>query len=258
LIRDAGKWLGILSLIIGFSLWGIYHNTITAIQALMVAKISDEFKEPRIQATIEAVATQHAARILHEQIEPVVTDFKAEVGFKLADSEAMAATTRASLEDLTTLVELDDAAGFGDRKAYENLLIMAQGKGPHVASANRRVALIIRELSVYREFPGMFSNVAVTRAGKQVDVGQLSTDELLELLSSGMLSKAMVPAVMNALDAKPQKDLCKSGAVFLVRSNSLPACAALCGTLEHKMGPKAPFLAFSDWSRICESELAAH
>ncbi len=98
-------WFGILSLIFGFGLLQVYRNAADRLEGIMVKRISDEFNEPRIRATVSLVASNYAGNAISTQIEPEVTRFKDEVRLSASNTQALVDATQKHLADIDARVK---------------------------------------------------------------------------------------------------------------------------------------------------------
>jgi hypothetical protein len=64
---------------------------------LLIDRISREFEQPRISATVEKVATNEAKHLLQEQIEPGVSKFKKEVEASVIETKQLIQSAQANL-----------------------------------------------------------------------------------------------------------------------------------------------------------------
>lgn len=250
-------WMSIISLIFGIGLWQAYNHATKFMEKLLIERISKEFEQPRIKATVQEVAANEAKRLLQEQINPEVDKFKKETEASVIETNNLITSTQAKLNDLTTLIELEDAARFGSRKAYSRLLQLAASSDYLSDMAKRRALIITRELLVLRSVPGVYMTLSMTTPdGKIQDANKFSTSELFLWLESPNTPKEHIPSLMAHIANKPKKEVCLEAKRILQSSDSLPGSAATCGILYKVLGDKAPFLDFEGWLKVCEEEIS--
>jgi hypothetical protein len=150
---------------------------------------------------------------------------------------------------------LEDVARLGSRKAFSKLKEIAVRRDSFGTMAKRRVALLEKELLIFRSVPGFYSGLTITQDGKKQSVDELPTSELFLHLEGPSIAKEHIPAMMAHIAKKPKNEVYLYAKRILESSDSLPACAATCGILSKMVGEKAPFLAFDDWSKVCQQEL---
>jgi hypothetical protein len=150
---------------------------------------------------------------------------------------------------------LEDAARYGSLTAFVNLRQMASQEDQIGIMAKRRIAAIIRDLSIYRSVPGLREKLAITKDGETVNIDELPTSKLFVLLENPTIPKEYIRSLMADIIQRPKQEICKEAKRIFETSDSLTACAATCGILSNVLGNKAEFLAFSDWAKICDAEL---
>ena len=97
--------LTLISFVVGLdSYLSIYQRATRTLNSLMVSRVSQEFKEPRIKAIVQEVASDQAKALLNDEIKPQVTDFQKETKRSIEDFEritqAMAAQYTAEYDRL--------------------------------------------------------------------------------------------------------------------------------------------------------------
>jgi hypothetical protein len=155
------------------------------------------------------------------------------------------------------MIELEDAARFGSRKAYSRLVQLSANSDSLSTMAKRRVLNIQRELLILRSVPEAYMGLRITRPnGVKQNADDLFTSELFLWLESPYMSKEHLPAMMAHIAKKPKNEILLNAKRILQSSDSLPASAATCGILAEVLeGEKAEFMAFQDWLKVCEEEL---
>lgn len=255
--RSIFFWLGVLSLIFGYGLWQTYTSATKFMEKLLIERISQEFEQPRISATVQEVAATEGKRLLQEQIKPEVAKFKKETEASVTETKQLIQSAQTNLNDLTNMIELEDAARYGSRKAFSRLVQLGESSDSLGTMAKRRALIIQRELLILRSVPEAYMGIAMTTPdGKKQDANKLSTSELFLWLESLNMPKEYIPSLMADIAAKPKKEVSLEAKQILQSSDSLWACAATCGILKKVLGDKAPFLAFEDWIKVCEEELS--
>lgn len=237
------------------SIWGIYWSSVRSIKSVIVYRVVQEFNEPRIKNTVEDVAATTAKRLMREEITPEVERFKQEMQNTLEQSIKLSQNAQEQFDQLKSIIELEDAARFGSRKAYLSLKNIASIQNPFAVMAKRRVSSIERDLLSYRSVPGIRFGLTITRNDEKIKADNLSTFELFQYLQSTSLAKDHIPSMMGHIANKPKNEVCESAKDILEHSDSLIACAATCGVLRKVLGDKAPFLAFEQWIKVCDKEL---
>ena len=79
LLKTTLFWFGIISLVIGIGLWQVYQGATKQIQDILVQRISEEFEQPKINKTIQDVASSDAQRIIRDEIQPEVVRFRSQI-----------------------------------------------------------------------------------------------------------------------------------------------------------------------------------
>lgn len=127
--------LTVLALITGFGLWQIMLEVKQEMKSLVV----EQFKEPRIQQTVQEVAANQAATLMSKQIVPEVTKFKSkinsvsnEMGAKVDQLEKVLSESRIVLDEVKSTSDfalLLTKASNDDRDSFEALRKIADTKG---------------------------------------------------------------------------------------------------------------------------------
>ena len=246
--------IAIIFTIFGFSIDKAYKIATSNIENFLVNRISQEFEEPRIKETVQEVAATNAERMLLEQLRPEIRKFKAEVETSLKETLELIASARDQLK----LIELQNAAYYGSRKAFVALTELASRDDSLGIKARNSVENIETELELmlYSSVPGLSLILRWTLDGKDILAGELSTHHLfIEGLESRFFQKEHIPAMMRYILEKPKNEILKEAKRVLETSDYLPACAATCEILRKKLGDKAEFLAFDDWIKVLEEEI---
>lgn len=248
-------WIGLLSLVFGVGLLQIYQSAIQRIKILITERVSKEFEQPMIRETVQSVASRNAEQILLQEIRPEVDKFKNEIQKPIDETKQLAASAQKQFDDLTALIEIEDEAHFGSRKAYLELNRISSGSDQLAGMAKRRALSVTKELLIYRSVPGAYFGLSSTRNGQSVPIDQFSVTELFRILESPSLPKEHIPPLMACIANKPKNEVLQEAKRVLQDSDSLLACAATCGILTKILGDKADFLAFDDWIRVCVEEM---
>jgi hypothetical protein len=126
----------ILTVIAVLQLVGTYQAGIDQLKTLLIARIDEEFKDPRITNTVRTVAETQSKQVIRDEIEPQVKKFKDETDGKIASYEKYLDSLRhqyaadyealsnelQKLKERSRIMELGDQAIVnGDRKAYDEL-----------------------------------------------------------------------------------------------------------------------------------------
>ncbi len=186
---------------------------------------------------------------------PETDSFKQRIDASAETAKTLAENAQTQFDQLRSIIELEDAARFGSRRACLTLKKTGTSSGPFGTMANRRISAIERDLLSYHSVPSVLFGLAITRDGKKTDADNLSTAELFMYLESPNMAKEQIPAMMGHIAKKPRHEVCREARSLLERSDSLVACAATCGVLRKVLGDCAPFLAFDEWLVLCEKEL---
>lgn len=248
-------WLGVLSLIFGIGLWQAYQSATKQLQNLLVDRIAHEFEQPKIREIVHDVAAKSAKNILEHEIQPEVVKFKKEIGSDLKTIQGMVNSAQTQLSDLTTLIEVEDAARYGSRAAFSQLIQLGTRSNSFGAMAQRRISMIYRDLSIYKSVPGAYFGLSFTVNGKKVGAKEVSTHDLFLHLESPHTPKEHIPSLMAHISDKPKKEVCKEAIRIFESSDSLVGSAATCGILAKILGPKGNYLAFDEWLEVCKVEV---
>ncbi len=224
-------------------------------QRLLVQRISEEFKQSRIRKTVQKVARDNASQILAVEIRPEVEKFKEAVQSSLKGLEGSLGAVQGRLDNLSSLIELEDGARYGSFADFAKLTELTNQKNAFGIMAMRRVESIIRELLIYRSVPEAFFSVSATKNGKSIKADEATTSELFLLLESSGTAKEYITSLMAHIAKKPKREVCKEAKRVFETSDSIVARAAACGILSKVVGDKATFLDFSGWIAVCNNEL---
>lgn len=89
------KWgtllFGGFSVLLVVTLVGVYRTAVCRITGVVVRRVDAEFEEPRIQQITREAASERAALLLEEQIQPEVDAFKSEISRQQTDFEELVA-----------------------------------------------------------------------------------------------------------------------------------------------------------------------
>lgn len=137
--------IGIVGTITGWSIL----DRMRELTKVVYSKVEEQFKTPRITQIVQEVAEHRATKLLHDDIDPQVQDFRKSVESRLKEAEASknrilelekkVAQTRAdittsyeSLAKETELFRLVSDAKLGDRKAFDVIQQFAQTQTNHL------------------------------------------------------------------------------------------------------------------------------
>ena len=248
-------WLGVLSLIFGIGFWQAYRGATKQLQGLLLKSISYEFEQPRIRQTIRNVASKNTKEILENEIQPEVVKFKAEIGSDLKKIKSIVNSAQAQLNDLTTLIEMEDSARYGSRAAFSQLIQLGTRNDTLGRMAQHCISMIFKNLSKYRTVPESSFKLPFTINGEKLPDRKLSTHDLFLYLESPFTPKEDIPALMMHISNKSKKEICDEAIRVFESSDSLIGAAATCGILAKILGPKGEYLAFDDWLNVCKAEV---
>lgn len=139
--------IGIVGTITGWSIL----DRMRELTKVVYSKVEEQFKTPRITQIVQEVAEHRATKLLHDDIDPQVQDFRKSVESRLKEAEASknrilelekkVAQTRAditasyeSLAKETEMFRLVSEAKLGSRKAFETILQNAENQTNHVGT----------------------------------------------------------------------------------------------------------------------------
>ena len=100
LYKTIGRWIGILIAIFGFSLFQIWREATKKIENVIVDRITNEFKEPKIHKTVENVAKTTAKEMLTDDIQPEVIKFKADIKLSVNKIEELVNSAQSQVDNL--------------------------------------------------------------------------------------------------------------------------------------------------------------
>lgn len=244
-------------LVFGGGLLKVYTDAISSIEKLLIEQVSKEFEQPRIKATVEKVAANEGKRLLQEQIKPEVAQLKIEMEASIAETTKLIQSAQAKLNDWTTLLETEDSARCGSRKAFLKILEFGERSDSLGKMAKPRAEILIKDLLIYRSVqPSLATLERITTDGKKEGADKLSTSELFNELEHPGLPKEQIMPMMNHIGKKPKKEILYNAKRILQSSDSLVACVATCGILNKMLGNRAFFIDFDSWLKICEEELS--
>lgn len=249
-------WMSIISLVFGIGLFQAYYHATKFMEKLLIERISLKFEDPHLSEMVHTVAKNEAKHLLQEQITPEVAKFKKETEESVTETKQLIQSAQSNLNDLTTIIELEDSARYGSRKAFTKLLQISDNSDAFGAMAKRRASIIYKELLILNSVPGAYFGLEVkTPEGKTINMNELPTKELFLYMESPNTPKEQIPSLMAYISNKDKKEVLLEAKRTLQFSDSLPACAATCGILSKILGGKAQFLAFDDWIKACDEEL---
>lgn len=246
-IWTTAKWMNLKTKV---ALEGEVKN----IQGQVSQRLNDEFKSERIQGLIENKAKEYTEgrveQYISDQVDKTITPFSEEIRNLVSEANTQ-------LDNLREIIELDDAARFGSRNAYQKLHSLALGNSAFSAMAKRRIIVLNRDLSIYRHPPSFYQGLTFKKGGNTVSAEKLSTKELFESIEDTMISDKIRHTLMVYIIKKPRNEICIEALRILRSSDSLPASAATCGILSMILGEKAQFLEYDKWIHICENEIGS-
>lgn len=249
-------FFGLISLLFGIGFYQAYKHATKKMEDMLVERISDEFKQPRIHTTIKEVAEGKAKELMLDEIKPEVTKLKNEIQASIKDVKISVKETISQLNDLVELTNADASARYGSRKSYNRLKEFSLRHDSLGSMAMRNVSIIERDLLIFRTVPKMGRGLTYTKDGETTSVDKLSTSHLFVLLESRLISSEERSYLMRYIKSRPKKEILTHAKSILEGSDSLPACAAICGILKEILGDRADFLEFEQWSKVCAQELA--
>ena len=100
------------------------HFTIKgALESLMISRIDQEFREPRIEATMQKVINDKASEMLTNEIQPMVERFRADLQneYQAVSEEIESLKLQSNLPFLG-----DKAIKHDDREAFEEIIRIAR------------------------------------------------------------------------------------------------------------------------------------
>jgi len=104
IIKGVLWWLGVLSLVFGFGLVQVYRIATRRVSDEMTTRITDEFKQPLIRATVESVASNNARVLLIQQVQPDVDRFKKEMMDSTVLTKDLARATQTELAKVSLII----------------------------------------------------------------------------------------------------------------------------------------------------------
>jgi len=159
-------------------------------------------------------------------------------------------------EELATIGRLHQEALNGSRKAYEDLLLLAESSGSILEEeAETKCSHIWQELLCYRDIPAVRTGLKYEKAGRETQMDSLTASQLFELLVRPSSSVLMRQSLMRYIIGRPRQETLLACITTLDESDSLPAVAATCGILQRLLGKRAEFLDFAGWCEMCRSEI---
>lgn len=257
LLKNVIAWLGFLSLLFGIGLYQAYQNAVKIMENILVERTVYEFEQPRIRKTIQEVAKENAKYILQKEIKPEVIKFREEVQNKIELAEDLIKKTQNQLENLTTLIEIEDSVRFGSRAAFEKLVRLGNHEDYYGVMAKRRVQLIKNELYNFKMIPGAYFNLEWTIDGVKKSASDLSTNYLFHYLEKKGIPKEHYPSLMADISSKKPKDeICIEAVRIFSTSDNLYCAVATASILTKIYGPIHDLLEFDQWLDFCKSEIS--
>jgi hypothetical protein len=110
--------------VVYLALFGLsYYRIQTGLQELLISRVAKQFEEPRIRDTFQEVANTKASELLTNEIQPAVTQFRADLQneYQAVSEEIELLKLQNNLPILST-----KAISQGDREALEEILRIAQ------------------------------------------------------------------------------------------------------------------------------------
>ena len=187
IFTDILKAIGIISVVTGLSIFGIYMNVKGKIENILINKIEKQFEEPTINTLVQNVAKNEAKTILDKQILPEVSNFKSYIDDIKTKYKTDYNTLKKEISELETrnhILSLGDQAIYkASRSALEDLLkLITEPSNPNLLNT------VLAEISRVK----LFWLNATTISGKTLKVkmqdgtlkneSDLTTDELIKLL----------------------------------------------------------------------------
>ncbi|MSU57357.1 MAG: hypothetical protein EXS35_04105 [Pedosphaera sp.] len=161
-------------------------NQLAEAYSSVTNQITEEFQTPRIKQTVEAVAKGEAKFILESEVQPVVTNFTAEVAKTLnaltSEQDFLAIATRARAHDY---------------RAYLELRELASQTNPIGRTAEQVVSEIERALDVERSTLG---KMVFFEGGTKQYGGPFTSDEIALKLKNEAKAKSLEGVVNAARD----------------------------------------------------------
>ena len=225
--------------------------------------VNDQFKEPRIREILESVASTHAGEIIQEQIEPEVVRSKALISSETAVFQAQVQSALDDFDNFSDLITITDTAQTGDRRAYDELMRLARENSKIGHHARRRVTVVRNALSIYNSLPLVVGDVTFYDGPssdpntKEIPFESASTTKAFDLLGSPDIDAHTRREMMFFITDRPIAEIYREAARTLRESDSLYACAAVCGILSFSVGPRAEFLELDRWAEICDEQLTS-
>lgn len=242
-------WASIFSLIFGVSLLKVYFSVSEKIEAIMMERITAEFKTERIKNTVQDIAGTNAKKIIENEISPLVETFKKNINKK---NEKLTY----DLENLTQLTELDIASKYDSKTAYLSLQKLENKNAFFKKIIPQRVDAIKRDLLIYSEAPSFFQSLSVEKGnGEKIQADSVLTKDLFIFLENKEVNKTHIPALMAYIIRKPKNEIIQNALRVFSNSDSLIANAATCGILSEVYKVKIDFMDIEKWKEFCESEL---
>lgn len=270
--KDNKKYFNIVIIVLGIlgvtSIGGIYgtakwmanktnaalENEVKKIEGQVSERLNKEFQSKRIQGLIEDKAKEYTeGRVelyISDKVAKTITPFSDEIRDLVKEGNA-------HLDNLREIIELNDAASFGSKNAYQKLQFLALGNSTFSTMAKRRIIVLNRSLSIYRNLPSFYSPLSLKKGEKEISAEKFSTNELFENLEDARLSDKIRHTLMVYIIKKPKDEICVEALRILKSSDSLPATAATVGILSNIFVQKTQFLEYSKWIKFCEDEIGS-
>ena len=254
-----------LTLVGASGIYAAYKESVNQVKDLISSRVDREFETPRIQQIVGETAKDYtqkeAQNYISSQVELAISPFRNE----MENTISRANVEVQNLSELFHVYALGDSAENGSRKAYDELRYIAAGGARRAAIARERLVKVERDLRIYQDMPTETSEqlIATTPSGK-VSYRNFDLDELIRRMEDPFLPAHYRRLCMPGIKFKPKKQILEKALEVLLKSHSLPTCAAFCGVLralldegvfgERPEGQPA-FLDFQSWRALCEAEL---
>jgi hypothetical protein len=180
-------WAGFCSLLL--ALFGVSYPTIRAkVEEIVTSQIAQKFADPRIRETFQEVAENQAGKMLRDEIQPVVDQFRADL-----QREYQAVSEEIEPLKLQSILPFirDKALNHNDREAFDQIIRIAKAapeNSPLKNSAIGEIRNFINQVTGLSEaqFIGKFvssSLLGESGFGLRKDDSKIPTDQLIVYLS---------------------------------------------------------------------------
>ena len=186
--------IGIISVVmIILAVVKAYRGGTLHFETMLIDRISQEFKEPRIRQTIQQVAENKAQELMLSNIEPEVEKFKNEIQSSLtgvqnkADRiEKVLSESQSTLEDIKSTSDfafLLTKASNDDRPSFDSLLTISRSQGNRFKEISTQALLqIVSNL----QMTGIFSYNIDLKKFYNIDSAKASLADFAEVLKRTM------------------------------------------------------------------------